>query len=172
MDYFKTPSVKNIVDWIDFLHKDLLGDFVLIGGFYFTFSMLPEFDLLEQDLNQACVGLSERLKDIHRQLSQTITKEVCGALQQEQSKLFYLLNTISTEIPAFNKQKEKVLIPCMKEEFEHVHETLKDFKADIDYFKVFLEDYLKTGDAKTVDAFLYFVNDLVQELRQKLSGSI
>lgn len=162
---------QEVKDWINFLYSDLLRDDVLIGGYYFNFSQLSDFEKLEQDLNEKSSKILARYKAGGIEEYKNYKNSSNSLRKCAQIECFEKLDQLSVKLTTKNKYSEKITFPVMQNEFFYVYNELLEAKQDVDHFQDFLleeVDIIKEEDG--YEDFMVFINDLVKEMRQKFSG--
>ena len=164
----KQLTKQELLDWIDFLYKDLLMDNVLVGGYYFNLSQLGELNKTKKKIDEK---ISLILEDLG-QLSKGGKKSSCKASQAAQNKLFNQLDNIHVNLNVKNRFGENISLPCTQDEFNMVYQELLERKKDVEYFKSYTKDEVKEIKPEDIPCFMWFLNDMVKEIRDKFAGKI
>lgn len=163
-------SRDEIQDWIDFLYSDLLKDNVFIGGYFFSFKQLKEYERINKEIDDKTKAILNKINAKSTQLIRKDQNVSCSAYKCSQNKDFDELDRMIVQLTPKNKYNERVLIPCTQDEFHFVYTDLKTAREDVEHFKTFLTDELKETAEEDLGMFMTFVNDLLDETRKKLSG--
>lgn len=167
----QTITKQEIQEWINFLYQDLLQDNILIGGYYFNLKQLHDFKNKKQQLDTQTKKLLSQIHYREEQLIEDTKKSSYKALQRAQNEDLNKLNQLSVLVQMKNKYNEKIEFPVMQEEFYYIYNCLEESKQDIEHFKQFLTEELQNENIKEEPGeFMYFINDYLQDLRQKFSG--
>ncbi len=167
----QTITKQEIQEWINFLYQDLLQDNIFIGGYYFNLKQLHDFKNKKQQLDIQTKKLLSQIHYREEQLIKDTKKSSYRALQRAQNDDLNKLNQLSVLVQMKNKYNEKIEFPVMQEEFYYIYNYLQESKQDIEHFKQFLTEELQNENIKEEPGeFMYFINDYLQDLRQKFSG--
>lgn len=164
----KQMTKQELLDWIDFLYKDLLMDNVLVGGYYFNLSQLKDLTKTKRKIDQQ---ISLILEDLG-QLSTSDKKSASKAAQAAQNKLFNQLDNIHVNLNVKNKFGENICLPCTSDEFDMVYKELLERKKDVEYFKTYSKDEVREIKPEDIPCFMWFLNDMVKDIRDKFAGKI
>lgn len=168
----KTMSKQELKDWINFLYSDLLKDNVYIGGYFFKFDQLKDFEKLKKEIDSKSKAILRRIKERNRQLIKKDKNSSYNALQCAQNEDFEKLNKISVKVTTKNKFNEKLEFPVVQDEFFFIYNELEKAKQDVEHFKEYLLEELNSDSVKEEpDEFMFFINDYLQDIRDKFSGS-
>lgn len=167
----QTITKREIQEWINFLYQDLLKDNIFIGGYYFNLKQLQDFKHKKQELDNKTKKLLNQIHNRDKQLIDDTKKSSYKALQRAQNEDLNKLNQLSVHVQMKNKYNEKIEFPVMQEEFYYIYNYLEETKQDIEHFKQFLTEELQNENINEEPGeFMYFINDYLQDLRQKFSG--
>ena len=158
-----------IQNWIDFLYADLLNDNIYIGGYYFSFKQLPEFEILQSQIDEKIDKILSKIKVEGKQLVKDDKNSSCRATQRAQNRHFEELDRIIVKVTPKNKYNEIVSIPCNQDEFHFVYEDLKEAREDVEHFHSFLTEELQNVAEEDLTMFMTFINDLLEDTRKKFS---
>lgn len=161
---------EEVQEWIEFLYKDLLNDDIYIGGYFFRFDQLPEF---EQKQKQIDILIQTHLTTETEKTIQHNKKDEnaqCSATQLAQIECLDSSLNIIVPITTKNKFNDIKTFPCTQEEFYFVFNELQQAKLDVEHFKEFLLDELKETKQEDLPAFMQFINDLLEDTRLKFTG--
>lgn len=164
----KQMTKQELLDWIDFLYKDLLMDNVKVGGYYFNLSQLKELGKTKKEIDRKISLILEELG----QLSKGNKKSASKAAQAAQNKLFNQLDNLHVNLNVKNKFGENILLPCTTDEFELVYKELLERKKDVEYFKTYSKDEVREIKSEDIPCFMWFLNDMVADIRDKFAGKI
>jgi len=153
---------QEIQDWINFLYQDLLKDNIFIGGYFFSFSQLPEFEKLQSKITKKICSPS--------QLSKINKKIACSASERAQNEDLDALETIIVKLTAKDKFNKQIIIPCTNDEFYFVYLDLQKAKSQVEHFKDYLLQELEETKEEDYDAYMQFINDFLQDIRNQFSG--
>lgn len=157
-----------VLDWIDLLYTDLSKDNLFIGGYYFTFDHLIDFFIMQQSLE----GHKKKIQDQIDKLSGPDGKSPNKAAQAAINKLLEDMNEVEIELDCKTKNGKKVTISCSEEEFKVVFNTLLEFKKDLEYFKQYCNEEAEKLTKEEIPTFMWFLNDLVEDMRDRFQGKI
>ena len=161
---------QEIKDWINLLYKDLLNDDVYIGGYFFNFKQLKDFEKTKKKLDKQFEKKLQKKKSFLIQLLPLSKNSSCGGSNQAHLEhLDDLQNTI-VKITTKNKFNEQKTFPCTEEEFYFVFNELEKAKLDVEQFKKFLLNELKSIKEDQYSDFMLFINDLLDDIRLKFTG--
>lgn len=159
---------SELLDWIDLLYTDLSKDNLLIGGYYFTFEHLVDFFILKQELEAVNSKLKDKINTLSKKNQNSPSKDAQAAI----NKLSNELSELKVELNCKNKLGKKVTVFCTPEEFNIVFDTLLEFKKDLEYFKKFCTEEADTVEQKDIGSYMWFLNDMVEDLRDRFHGQI
>lgn len=166
-----TLSKQEIHNWINFLYSDLLQDNICIGGYFFNLNQLKEFAEKKKQLDEKSKQLLNKIHGKDGQFIQNDKNSSYKALQRAQNEDFDKLNNLKIKIKTRNKFNELLEFPVMQDEFYFIYNKLEEAKTDIEHFKKFLLEELNNESInEEAGEFMYFINDYLQDLRDKFSG--
>ena len=159
---------QEIIDWIDFLYKDLLTHYVYIGGFYFTFDQLDEFFLKLTNIERQIRRVNNTININSSFIKIPLLKDHVSTLEKENKLLRERITFITDKITAVNKQHEKVEVHVTYEDLQYVYDNLAYLKDELDTFSSFLLEELQKVKSGEENNFFVFVNDTATELKNSL----
>lgn len=159
---------SELLDWIDLLYMDLSKDNLLIGGYYFTFDHLIDFFILQQELNSVNSKILDKINTLSKKNEKSPSKDAQAAI----NKLYAELQGLKVELNCKNKLGKKVTVSCSPEEFKIVFDTLLEFKRDAEYFKQFCTEEANKVEQKEIGSFMWFLNDMMEDIRDRFHGKI
>ena len=166
-DYMSKQEIK---DWINFLYSDLLNDNVNIGGYYFNFSQLKDFEKLKEELDKKSRKILNKNSE-GSQLSTSSRNSSYSARQCAQNENFDKLNKLSVKLTTKNRFNEKLQFPVTQNEFFYIYNELEKAKDDVEHFKKYLLEELNNENIKEeCSEFMCFINDYLEDIRHKFQG--
>ena len=166
-----TLSKQEIHNWIDFLYSDLLQDNIYIGGYFFNLNQLKDFAEKKKQLDDKNQKILSKIKTRGGQSINDNQNSSYKALQRAQNEDFDKLNNLKIKIKTRNKFNELLEFPVMQDEFYFIYNKLEEAKTDIEHFRSFLLEELNNESInEETGEFMYFINDYLQDLRDKFSG--
>ena len=159
-------TIEEVQNWIKLLYQDLLKDNVLIGGYYFTFKNLQEFEGIKNQMEEKSKDLIGRIT----KLSKIIQNSADNEAQLAQNELYNKLSNLKITLKAKNKFGQYKNLECTLDEFKRVYKELTEAKKDIEYFRDYSLQELQTLQTDEIPCFMWFLNDLLNDLRAKFSG--
>ena len=165
-------SKQELIDWVDFLYKDLLNHHVKIGGYFFKFDQLDKFlakkNSMERKISKVNneISINEYLKGKNLLKSLTDTLELKNKLLKQQADF------VTTKIKAINKFNETIDLPVTYDEMEYVCKQLAYCHDEVEYFKIFLTEELEKLKEEDKNCFFMFINDLLKDVKETLEGKI
>jgi len=157
-----------VLDWIDLLYTDLSKDNLLIGGYYFTFEHLVDFFIMQQTLEEHKRKIQEKIDKLLDKTGKAANKAAEAAI----NKLYSDMNDVRIELDCKTKNGQKAVVPCTEEEFITVFNTILEFKKDLEYFKQYCNEEAEKISKEEIPSFMWFINDLVEDMRDRFQGRI
>lgn len=168
----ETMSKTELKDWINFLYSDLLKDNICIGGYFFNIKQLKDFEKIKKNLDKKYKAILAKNSLRSRQVSKTPKNFSCSASKCAQMANLDNSDKLNVKITTKNKFNEKIEFPIKQEEFFYIYNELEKAKQDIEHFKNFLLEELYNEEIQEeASEFMYFINDYLQDLRNKFSGT-
>ena len=157
---------QEVQEWIEFLYNDLCMDNVLIGGYYFNLQQEDELKQINQKINKQ---INDILDDITK-LSTVNKKTASADAQSAHNKLSNQLDKLQIKLKVKNKFGENITVPCTPEEFNVVYKEFKSRLLDVKHFRQNALEELKSVKSKDISCFMWFLNDSVDDIREKFAG--
>lgn len=163
---------QEILDWIDFLYKDLLNHRVYVGGFYFKFDQLNGFkkklSVIENEIRLANAKFNKNIQ----LLQKNAVKSVSASLELQNKALLKDINFQHVKIKAINKNNEVINLDCTHEELEHVVNQMSSCLESVEHFHEFLIEETETLNEEDRKCYFVFINDLLIDIKDQLNGKI
>ena len=134
---------QEIIDWIDFLYKDLLTHYVYIGGFYFTFDQLDDFFIKLVSIERRIKRVNNTININNHLMNLPLLKDHTTTLKKENKTLHTQTTFVVDKIQAINKQYQKVEVPVTYEDLQYVYDNLAYLKDELNTFSSFLLEELQ-----------------------------
>lgn len=157
-----------VLDWIDLLYTDLSKDNLLIGGYYFTFDHLLDFFIMQQTLEAHKKKIQSKIDKLLGPDGKAANKAAEAAI----NKLSSDMHEIGIELDCKTKNGKKIVVPCTEDEFKIVFDTLLEFKRDLEYFKQYCTEEAEKLTQEEIPSYMWFVNDLMEDMRARFQGKI
>ena len=163
---------EEILNWIDFLYKDLLNHRVYVGGFYFTFDQLKGFKkklrAIEKEIKQANDELSKNIQILQK----NAVKSLSDTLELKNKALKKEIDFQHVKIKAINKDNETIDLHCTHEELAHVVSQMSSCLESVEHFHKFLTEETETLSEEDRKLYFIFINDLLTDVKDQLNGKI
>lgn len=156
-----TITKQEIQDWINFLYEDLQNDKVYIGGYYFYFPQLKDFNKIDNKINNS---IKQKTKRLMSKITNLLTDTKFQNKPLENNEI------LKINITTKNKFNETRTFPCTQEEFYFIFNELEKAKQDVEHFKTYLLEELEQMEEENYSFFMVFINDLLQDTRDKFAG--
>lgn len=163
---------QEILDWINFLYKDLLNHRVYIGGFYFTFDQLDNFNSKLRGIERKIRRANNELNINSHILQKNVLKSLSEALKLKNECLKKEIDFIPVKIKAINRHNETINLSCTYEELEFVVNQLTYSLDSVEHFHNFLVEEVENLTEEDKKCFFVFINDLLKDVKDQLDGKI
>ena len=165
-------SKHEIIDWIDFLYKDLLTSYVYVGGFYFTFNQIDELFNKMRAIESQIRRVNNTININNSFIKIPLLKDNVAPLEKENKQLLLykqeLLTQVTSKISAIDTQYSKVELTVNYEDLRYIYNSLIYLLDELDTFNSFLLEELQKVKQGEENEFFVYVNDTALELKNAL----
>ena len=163
---------QELIDWVNFLYKDLLEHSVYIGGYFFNFEQLDEFLNKKSKMERKITGATNKMNINSYMLQQPLLKGCTTRLNLMNEELKKQADFVIEKIKTLNKIHEKVELSVTYEEMCHICERLGFMKDEVDQFHKFLTEEVQHVKKEDMNQFFVFINDLLSDIKQQLKEEV